>query len=251
MLHADMLFKPVALAPPDWPARLQALTQTARDPRLRGQSAAGCVPGDTPLAQVPLVAPELETTGLDPLHDGIVSIGVVPFALDRIRASQARHWRVQPRVGLVEASVALHGITHSRLAQAPDLDQVLAEVLAMLAGQVVVVHCSAVERGFLSHGLQRRLWEDFHLPCIDTMALEARRERQAHRPSWLHWLLHRLPRAPAPAVSLRLAACRERHGLPRDALHHALTAALASAELLLAQLAHHHSPDTPVQALCC
>lgn len=244
MLHAEHLSAPAGMAPPDWPTRLQALASTAHDARLRQFYAAGCPPGHTPIAQVPLVALDLETTGLDPVRDGIVSIGLVPFTLERIRTSQARHWLVKPRVDLVEASVALHGITHSALADAPDLDTVLAELLALLAGQVAVVHCSAVERGFLNGALQRRLGEDLHFPVIDTLALQARVLPSDKRP-WLQ----RLWRGPAPRPSLRLAACREAHGLPRYALHHALTDALATAELLLAQLAHQHSADTPLQAL--
>lgn len=244
MLHAEHLSPPAATAPPDWPARLQALAGTASDARLRHYYAAGCPAGATPIEQVPLVALDVETTGLDPVRDGIVSIGVVPFTLERIRASQARHWLVKPRVDLAEASVALHGITHSALVDAPDLDAVLEDLLALLAGQVVVVHCRAVERGFLNGALQRRIGEDIHFPVIDTMDLEARALANPPRP-WLQRLLQR----PPPRPSLRLAACRERHGLPRYGLHHALGDALATAELLLAQLAHQHSADTPLQAL--
>lgn len=246
MLHAEHLSRPEATAPPDWPARLQTLATTAHDARLRSYYAASCPAGSTPIQQVPLVALDVETTGLDPVRDGIVSIGLVPFTLERIRASQARHWLVKPRVDLAEASVALHGITHSALADAPDLDAVLGELLALLAGQVVVVHCNAVERGFLNGALQRRIGEDIEFPAIDTMALQARVQPGDTRP-WLQRLL----RGPAPRASLRLAACREPYGLPRYGLHHALGDALATAELLVAQVAHHHHPDTPVQALWC
>ncbi|NLW04889.1 MAG: 3'-5' exonuclease, partial [Pseudomonadaceae bacterium] len=44
-----------------------------------------------------------------------------------------------------------------------------------------------------------------------------------------------------------LAACRERYGLPNYHPHDALTDALATAELLQAQIAHHYSPDTPLK----
>jgi len=37
--------------------------------------------------------------------------------------------------------------------------------------------------------------------------------------------------------------------LPRYRLHHALTDALATAELLQAQVAHRFTPDTPLSAL--
>ncbi len=254
MLHAGQLFKtpatPTAPPVPDWPAYLATLASSARDPRLRQYYRAGCPPGSTPLDQVPLVALDVETTGLDPARDGIVSLGLVPFTLQRIRASQARHWLLKPRVDLVDASVAYHGITHSQLADAPDLEDVLAELLALLAGQVVVVHCNAVERGFMNGALQRRLGEDIAFPVIDTMALEAQVRTPASAPAPRSWWPRR-PRAAPAAQSLRLAACRERYQLPRYTLHHALSDALGTAELLLAQVAHHHRPDTPLQALWC
>jgi len=46
-----------------------------------------------------------------------------------------------------------------------------------------------------------------------------------------------------------LAPSRERYRLPRYRAHHALTDALASAELLQAQVAHRFSPQTQLNAL--
>lgn len=242
MFHAGLLPQPEAPAP-DWPSRLRQQAASVRDPRLRAFCETGTVPGHTPLRDVPLMALDLETTGLDPEHDGIVSLGLVPLTLDRVQASAARHWLLRPRVALHNEAVAVHGITHQQIAQAPDLDDVLGEVLQALAGHVAVVHCHAVERGFLDSALRRRLGEALAFPLIDTMALEARWCRRPV-PLWRRWL-----RRAVPPVSLRLAACRERYSLPRYRLHHALTDALATAELLQAQVAHHLTPDTPVRDL--
>jgi DNA polymerase-3 subunit epsilon len=75
------------------------------------------------------------------------------------------------------------------------------------------------------------------------MELEARLYRLPIT-GWRRWW------APtAPAISIRLAASRARYGLPRYRLHHALTDALASAELLQAQVADRFSPVTPVAQL--
>ena len=96
MLHAGLLRDPPSTSPGspqraavDWSQRFSALAREARDARLRAFYAAGAVSPDTPLQQVPLLALDVETTGLDPARDGIVSIGLVPMTLDRIRASQA------------------------------------------------------------------------------------------------------------------------------------------------------------------
>ncbi|MEZ5644608.1 MAG: 3'-5' exonuclease [Burkholderiaceae bacterium] len=250
MLHAGLLREPKPAEPPgtvtDWAARLAELAGQARDPRLQAFYAAGAVDGTTPLRDVPLLAFDVETTGLDPSVDGIVSLGLVPMSLDLIRASQGRHWLVRPRVPLADEAVTFHGITHQRLRQAPDLDEVLGDVLSMMAGKVMVVHCRDIERRFLDQALRRRIGEGIEFPVIDTMALEARLHRRPAPPWW-----RRLGRSlPAP-VSVRLAASRERYGLPRYRLHHALSDALASAELLQAQVAHDFDEGVQIRHLWC
>jgi DNA polymerase-3 subunit epsilon len=59
---------------------------------------------------------------------------------------------------------------------------------------------------------------------IDTLELEHRLVTTAWQPD-------------PPAGALRLWAARERHGLPHTGAHHALTDAVACAELYLAQTA--------------
>jgi len=247
MLNAGLLLDPKPSGPADdvedWPARFGALAQSAQDPRLENFYAAGAVSGDTPVQDVPLLALDVETTGLDPATDGIVSVGLVPMSLDRIWASQGRHWLVKPRVPLADEAVTFHGITHQQLRQAPDLDEVLGELLSIMAGKVMVVHCRDIERQFLDQALRRRIGEGIEFPVIDTMELEARLHRRP-RPWWRRlW-------GPAPQpLSIRLAASRARYGLPRYRLHHALSDSLASAELLQAQVAHRFGPQTPLRAL--
>jgi DNA polymerase-3 subunit epsilon len=248
VLHSAHL-KPAAPAALDWPQRLRELAQTARDPRLQAFYAAGMAAdlrGDRPLAELPLVALDLETTGLDPVRDGIVSVALVPMAGGIIRTSQARQWVVRPRLPFGDESMVLHGITHTQIEEAPDLEAVLDELLPALAGRVVVAHCVAIERQFLARALLSRLGEGIEFPAIDTMALEAR-WRQAQRRSWRERLLGQR----TPPISIRLAASRQRHRLPRYGLHHAATDALACAELLQAQLAHHGGPQTPLRELWC
>ena len=226
----------------DWPQRFAELAAAAHDERLKRFYAAGAVSGDTPLSEVPLMALDVETTGLDPVHDGIVSIGLVPMRLDRILASQSRHWILKPRTELGEESVTIHGITDSQVDVAPDLIEILDEVLQAMAGHVLVVHCRAIERQFLNGALRPRIGERIEFPVIDTMELEARLHRKKRPGLFARLFGHK-------QLSIRLAASRSRYGLPRYRPHRALTDALASAELLQAQIAHRFSPETPVSAL--
>ncbi|MFP5401261.1 MAG: 3'-5' exonuclease [Gammaproteobacteria bacterium] len=235
-----------AEAVPDWPARLAELAAAARDPRLRAFYAAGAVAGDTALKDVPMVALDVETTGLDPARDEIVSIGLVPMRARCIRSSVSRYWVVRPRAELNPESVTIHAITHAQIEAAPDFGAIIDELLPALAGQVVVVHCREIERAFLDLALKARIGEGLEFPVIDTMELEARLHRRPP-PGFFSRLFGRKP---AP-VSIRLADSRERYGLPRYRAHHALTDALATAELLQAQLAHRFAPETPLRQLWC
>jgi DNA polymerase-3 subunit epsilon len=225
-----------------WPERLAQLAGKARDPRLRSFYEAGCVSPETPLKDVPLVALDFETTGLDPVSHAIVSLGLVPFSIYRVRCREARHWIVQPRLPLHRKSITIHGITHTDVDQAPDLDEILDEVLAALAGCIVVVHYRGIERPFLDRALKARLGEGIEFPVIDTMAIEARLHPNRNR-NWFGRILGK------PPVSIRLADSRTRYGLPHYPPHHALTDALASAELLQAQVQYHFSPRTTVGEL--
>ncbi|WP_111497574.1 3'-5' exonuclease [Marinobacter bohaiensis] len=229
-------------ATPDWPARMQILAETAQSPALRDYYEHGAPSGDTPMSEVPMVALDFETTGLDADTHSIVSIGLVPFTSERIRCREARHWVVRPVLPLHRESVTYHGITHSEIREAPDLREVLDDLLASLAGRIVVVHFRNIERSFLDRALRWRLEEGIEFPVIDTMELEARWHRQKKPGLW-----DRL-RGRKPA-SIRLADSRTRYGLPYYAPHHALTDALATAELLQAQLQHHFSPNTPLRDL--
>ncbi len=242
MLHLGTLTGPTdpdAQAPPDWPRRFETLARSAHDARLKRYYAAGAPPAQAPLSAVPMAALDFETTGLDPAEHEIVSMALVPMTLAQVQAGQTRHWIVKPRGDLQAASVAFHGITHSQIAAAPDLDAVLQSLLDAMAGRVMVVHGRQIERAFLAAALRSRLGEGIEFPVIDTMALEARLHRRSAG-FWGRW------RRPPPQRSIRLGDSRIRYGLPHYRPHHAPTDALATAELLMAQVADRFSPQTPL-----
>lgn len=228
---------------PDWPELFKTLEARSAAPLLKRFYAAGAVSGDTPLSDVPFVALDLETTGMSAERDGIVSIGLVPFSLARIHCPASRYWVLRPRRTLSEESIAIHRITHSELRSAPDLQEILPDLLDAMAGRIVVVHYSGIERPFLRRAVRERLGEGVEFPVVDTMDLEARVHRRWKTGSLVRFLAGLVGRHPK---SIRLAQSRERYKLPLYGAHHALTDALASAELLQAQVAHRFSPETPI-----
>ncbi|MGL4476199.1 MAG: 3'-5' exonuclease [Shewanella sp.] len=206
--------------------------------------AAGCVPSSSHLADVDFVAMDFETTGLSPSNDDIVSIGLVPFTLRGIALAKAQHWLLKPQVPLDHESVIVHGITHNEIGNAPDLQDVYAEVLQAIQSKIVVVHYRSIEREFLDQALQLRLGEGVRFPVIDTMELEALINPLPAPCWWRFWQTNN-------RVSLRLMDSRERYHLPRYQQHHALTDALATAELFQAQVAWHYQPDNAISTLWC
>ncbi|MDX5377051.1 MAG: 3'-5' exonuclease [Halomonas sp.] len=226
----------------EWPSYLQRRAAETRAPSLKTFFAADWPAPETPIGEAPLVALDLETTGLDVQRHAIVSIGLVPFSLQRIPMAERRYWVVRPSRPLSEASVTYHHITHSEVAEAPDLEAILPELLEALAGRVVVVHFRHIERPFLDEAIKERLGEGIRFPMIDTMSLEARLHRLSLWSRVRRWMRR-------PPVSIRLGDSRRRYGLPDYQGHHAMIDALATAELLQAQVARHYDPALPVSAL--
>jgi len=196
--------------------------RTARGP-LAAYYAAD-VPGpQTPAAQLRLLAVDVETTGLDPAVDAVLSVGFVPVDAGEIVLAGARGL-VLRGAGEVGQSATIHRLTDDVIAGGSDRAEAVAATLDALAGRVLLAHHAPIETRFLSRACQELFGAPFVTPVIDTMLLA-----------------HRLV-APGfndePKVDeLRLWNARRRYHLPRYAAHSAVTDALACAELYLAQTA--------------
>lgn len=189
------------------------------------------------LAEVELVALDLETTGLDPDRDAVLSIGWVPIVDHRVQLRQARQLIVCPPAGTeVGASATFHGLTDDQVRSAPPLEDVLPEILAALRGRVLVAHHAPIEVEFLGRAVQSSLRARLPLVSIDTLQMQRR--------------LNGRELGERPPGSLRLDACRGQYGLPRYGAHLALTDAIGTAELLLAQAAElaHRRHGAPTLA---
>lgn len=195
------------------------------------------------LSDIELIAVDLETTGLNPEVDDILSIGTVRMRIDKILYGPRKRWLLKPASKLRADSIRIHGITHSDVESAPDLAEVLPEFLDELAGKVVVVHCAAIEESFLDVAIRYRFGEGFHFPAIDTMGL-ARSLQDQKRQSLLSRLFDNNAKP-----SLRLADLRKRYGLPFYPPHEAVTDALATGELLMAMHQHHNLKSETISNL--
>lgn len=173
-----------------------------------------------PLEEVPIVALDLETTGLDPSRDQIVSMGLVEMRGPAIRLSSAWHQLIRVQGDLPHQSVVIHNITDDQLAAAEPIEDVLPHLLHRLQGRVMLAHYKAVEQNFLDAVCKRLYGAPLVIPIIDTLQLAQR--------------VFELQNHTIQANDLRLFNLRPRYNLPHYRAHNALTDALATAELLLA-----------------
>lgn len=226
----DLLPKrPAAIA--NWPQHFARQQTLALAPDCQHYYQQGLPDSRLTLEQVPLVALDIETTGLDSRHEQILAIGILPFQLNKLRSGDCRQWLIHGNNAMNEDNVIIHGITDAERATGLSLAQAMRELLVSIAGKILVVHYRDLEMRFLQAASEQVFQQPLSLPMIDTMAIE----RQLAEQTWQqHWqTMWRGQRR-----SLRLNDCRQRYGLPPYRPHHACSDALATAELLMAQ--HRH-----------
>ncbi|MBJ7537880.1 3'-5' exonuclease [Marinomonas transparens] len=166
---------------------------------------------------------DIETSGLDPKQDNIVSLGWVCIHHGVIDLDSARHMllegaEISDNVGIhmiTDADVELHGKKQQ---------SVLRYLRHLLRKRVLVIHHAPMELGFLKSSWQQQGLASFSFNWLDTLAIE---RAKAHR-----------AQQPIQEGGFRLGPCRARYALPDYQGHDALTDALATAELLLAQAAY-------------
>jgi DNA polymerase III subunit epsilon len=160
---------------------------------------------------------DLETTGLDPRHDHIVSYGAVPIRDGRVKTSESVYGLVHVPHEVPASSIKFHGLRTQDLDGAPPLAECVAALDELIGHHPVVAHCAWVERSFLRRAF-RRSYLPFASPIVDTAVLARR--------------ILDVDLGPDQAVSLEYAATAL--GLPVHSPHHALGDAVTTASLFIA-----------------
>jgi DNA polymerase III subunit epsilon len=165
---------------------------------------------------------DLETTGLDPHRDEIISFASIPIDEGRVVVGEVRTAIVRPRRMPEAATIRIHGLRPGDLVDAPALEDAIEKIVESLTGRVVVAHSAWVERAFLGaafQGIGLRLVE----PVLDTAGIAG----------------HLLgASADEEERSLELSDAANRLGLPVHRRHHADGDALTTAQLFIALAAH-------------
>jgi DNA polymerase III subunit epsilon len=164
------------------------------------------------------IAIDVETTGLDPQLDEVISFAGIPIASARIVAPEAVHGLVRPRAASTDASFKIHGLRDRDLAEAPQAPEALAPLQALMPGRIPVVHAQWVERTFLRKAgcpLPRRI--------VDTALL---------------WRLLSIERGDGDPGTCSLSAIAGVLGLPAHRPHTAEGDTLTAAQVFLAMATH-------------
>jgi len=204
-----------------WPFRKSNAALAARIPDggLRRFLAAPEPRRDTALTDLALLALDLETTGLDPATDHVISVGMVDVDGLRIPLGTMEHFLVDPGEGVGQSAI-IHMLTDDELlAHGITVEQALDRVFSRLTGRVLLAHHDAIEVGFLTTAVKRLYGITIDIPSIDTLELGHRAlgKDRDHPPD-----------------ALRLWRLRARAGLPSYRGHDAVVDALGCAELYLA-----------------
>ncbi|MGV2872398.1 exonuclease domain-containing protein [Colwellia sp. E150_009] len=177
---------------------------------------------ETPINDLPILAVDFETTGLDAKADKLLSVGFVAMEHEQIKLKSCYHQIIQAQTTLEESNVIIHKITDTQKEQGQPLHIVVEKLLNALAGKVMLVHFARIERQFLQQACLELygLVPDF--PIIDTLVI-AKRQLDKRDVSY-------------DPSELRLSKLRHKYQLPDHHGHNALNDAIATAELLLAQV---------------
>ena len=174
---------------------------------------------DTPLSDLRLLATDFETTGFDPKHDRLLSIGAVDIIGQEIVMQQSFDQVIAVDQQLDPKNVCIHQITDSEAARGAAIEMALDRLFLALKGKVMLVHYHPMEQSFLRYACQSIYKVKLEVPMVDTLMLAVKWFKANH-------LAYQ-------AEDLTLAKLRERFGLPSHFAHNALADAIATAELYL------------------
>jgi DNA polymerase-3 subunit epsilon len=179
----------------------------------------------------PMIAADLELTGLDKTRDEIIAIGWTLIDGGRIRIGSNRHLLINTD-RTVGSSAAIHELLDSEVAGGETLETGLAALFEAARGRIWVFHHAGLDVSFLKRACERWTGLAPGFIVLDTMRIEYRMRRRRD--------------VPVRQGDLQLGRIRERYNLPAYTAHDALIDACATAELMMA-IATRLEPHGPLE----
>ena len=211
--------------------RCRLLARKCRKTVLKSYIESCAKPGFDRLDNTPLIAVDLELTGLDVKQNQIIAIGWTRIDRGRIQMGSNRHMLINAEQS-VGSSAAIHELMDSEVAQGIPLENGLEALFEDARGRVWVFHHAGLDVAFLQQACAA--WAGVIPPFVvlDTMQIELsiRKRREV----------------PVKQGDLQLGRLRRDHHLPHYTAHNALIDAIATAELMLA-IAARLSSTSPLK----
>lgn len=171
------------------------------------------------ITNTPIIAADLELTGLDAAANQIISIGWTLIDRGMIQLGSSRHLLITADHS-VGSSAAIHELMDSEIAEGLNINDGLEQLFEAAAGRVWVLHHASLDVAFLQKATA--IWAGMVPPFVvlDTMQIELglRKRREI----------------PVQQGDLQLGRLRSTYNLPRYTAHNAMIDAFATAELFLA-----------------
>jgi DNA polymerase-3 subunit epsilon len=174
---------------------------------------------------------DVETTGLDPARDDVISFGAVPIQGGQIVMAGSAYELVRPRVSPSPTSVVVHGLRTQDLLEAPGLDATRRRLTELLSGRFLLTWYGSVENAFLAKlfggGPRARAWARRNVD-VRGLAIEA---------------------GLGSGGPLSLSAVAGRLSVPVGDPHHAFDDALVTAQLFLVLASRRADGRSSVRSL--
>jgi DNA polymerase III subunit epsilon len=188
--------------------------------------------GRTPWREVTFSVVDLETTGLDPSVDEIISWAAITVLGGRVTLTDVRYALVRPDRMPEADTIKIHGLREADLSGAPPLSEQLGSLLESFTGRALVAHVAEVERVFLGAALSKHGLE-LRNPIVDTARLDSELRSLSRRP-------------PAESEPIGLSEMARELGLPAHRPHHADGDALTTAQAFIALATHLEAVRDPL-----
>lgn len=124
-----------------------------------------------PAAGLQYVVLDLETTGLDPAKDRVVSVGAFRMKEGSIRLGDAFHELANPGRDMEAASIKVHGITPDNLKNARPAWDVFKDFLEFAGDDILVAHFARFDKYFLDRVMQAQFGFRMQNLFLDTVLM--------------------------------------------------------------------------------